>query len=272
MCLHACSSKRFLSRSYTLQQLFCHRGEGCWKSSRWRNGSSLVMWQCIGIQPMTCWLLHSSIARQLMPWQQTGITSSETTSWARGSGWSRNNWVTSSGWVTSAFCGILSHKSHTGLEGCNIILLAFNAQSCYHYSCHGLYQWQAHCPCSWLDTFPSYQSLSWTWEEDTKPLLLTHRFVRGVLHCYGYVACVLICQPFLTFYWLVLHPHHKLSYFKTAGWEQEWIEMAKDMVCDAFEWSYQQEDTWDQDKSLLANSITRKKVWTHWHWVPHSSS
>ena len=36
--------------------------------------------------------------------------------------------------------------------------------------------------------------------------------------------------------------------------------MAKDMVRDAFERSYQQEDTQDQDESLLANLITGKKV------------
>ncbi|KAG2035901.1 hypothetical protein BDR03DRAFT_817687, partial [Suillus americanus] len=25
---------------------------------------------------------------------------------------------------------------------------------------------------------------------------------------------------------MVLHPHHKLSYFKSKGWEEEWIETA----------------------------------------------
>ncbi|KAG2740021.1 hypothetical protein P692DRAFT_201661585, partial [Suillus brevipes Sb2] len=25
---------------------------------------------------------------------------------------------------------------------------------------------------------------------------------------------------------MVLHPHHKLSYFKSAGWEEEWVETA----------------------------------------------
>jgi len=32
------------------------------------------------------------------------------------------------------------HIMHTGLEGCYAILLTFNAQPRYSYSCHGLYQ------------------------------------------------------------------------------------------------------------------------------------
>ncbi|KAG2030878.1 hypothetical protein BDR03DRAFT_811169, partial [Suillus americanus] len=29
---------------------------------------------------------------------------------------------------------------------------------------------------------------------------------------------------------MVLHPHHKLSYFKSTGWEEEWIETAETLV------------------------------------------
>jgi hypothetical protein len=36
----------------------------------------------------------------------------------------------------------------------------------------------------------------------------------------------------------VLHPRHKLSYFKTAGWEDEWIKTAEALVRDEFERSY----------------------------------
>lgn len=28
----------------------------------------------------------------------------------------------------------------------------------------------------------------------------------------------------------VLHPRHKLQYFKTMNWEEDWIEMAKEIV------------------------------------------
>jgi hypothetical protein len=37
---------------------------------------------------------------------------------------------------------------------------------------------------------------------------------------------------------LVLHPRHKLHYFKVAGWEAEWIEAAKTLVREEFERSY----------------------------------
>jgi hypothetical protein len=37
---------------------------------------------------------------------------------------------------------------------------------------------------------------------------------------------------------LVLHPHHKLDYFKKAGWKEEWITTARQIVHDEFEWSY----------------------------------
>ncbi len=37
---------------------------------------------------------------------------------------------------------------------------------------------------------------------------------------------------------LVLHPRHKLDYFIKAGWEEDWIERAKQLVRAEFERSY----------------------------------
>ena len=37
---------------------------------------------------------------------------------------------------------------------------------------------------------------------------------------------------------LVLHPRHKLQYFKNAGWEQDWIDTAKGIVRSVFDRSY----------------------------------
>ena len=37
---------------------------------------------------------------------------------------------------------------------------------------------------------------------------------------------------------LVLHPRHKLHYFKTAGWEEEWIDMAHNIVREEFDRTY----------------------------------
>jgi len=36
----------------------------------------------------------------------------------------------------------------------------------------------------------------------------------------------------------VLHPCHKLNYFKKAGWEDEWIETAQDIIRTEFDQMY----------------------------------
>jgi hypothetical protein len=36
----------------------------------------------------------------------------------------------------------------------------------------------------------------------------------------------------------VLHPRHKLQYFKDAKWEKEWIKEAKNIVREVFDQSY----------------------------------
>ena len=45
---------------------------------------------------------------------------------------------------------------------------------------------------------------------------------------------------------LVLHPHHKLHYFKTAGWEPEWIKAAHNILWEEFERTYAFMD-WDNE-------------------------
>jgi hypothetical protein len=37
---------------------------------------------------------------------------------------------------------------------------------------------------------------------------------------------------------LVLHPQHKLHYFKTAGWEPKWIKAAHDILWEEFDRTY----------------------------------
>ena len=41
---------------------------------------------------------------------------------------------------------------------------------------------------------------------------------------------------------LVLHPQHKLHYFKNAGWQDEWIKRAEEIVCMEFDLSYRSSD------------------------------
>ncbi|KAF9218925.1 hypothetical protein BS17DRAFT_654410, partial [Gyrodon lividus] len=37
---------------------------------------------------------------------------------------------------------------------------------------------------------------------------------------------------------MVLHPQHKLSYFKTANWEDQWIKTVETLVWDKYVHSY----------------------------------
>jgi len=39
-------------------------------------------------------------------------------------------------------------------------------------------------------------------------------------------------------FFLVLHPSHKLEYFKTAGWDEEWCTTAEEIVHTEFERAY----------------------------------
>lgn len=36
----------------------------------------------------------------------------------------------------------------------------------------------------------------------------------------------------------MLHPRHKLAYFKAAGWQQDWIDTAEELVRSEFKRSY----------------------------------
>ncbi|KAF8797538.1 hypothetical protein BYT27DRAFT_7219086 [Phlegmacium glaucopus] len=41
---------------------------------------------------------------------------------------------------------------------------------------------------------------------------------------------------------MVLHPCHKLQYFKNAGWQDDWIEQVEEIVCTEFDLSYRSPD------------------------------
>ena len=53
---------------------------------------------------------------------------------------------------------------------------------------------------------------------------------------------------------LVLHPCHKLHYFKTAGWEDEWIDTARDIVREEFDRTYAFMDL-DDDEVVSINKV-----------------
>jgi hypothetical protein len=52
-----------------------------------------------------------------------------------------------------------------------------------------------------------------------------------------------ILYPPCSFVFPVLHPRHKLAYFKAAGWTQEWIDTAEALVRDKFNLIYSSQDS-----------------------------
>jgi hypothetical protein len=59
----------------------------------------------------------------------------------------------------------------------------------------------------------------------------------------------------------VLHPRHKLAYFKKAHWEPEWVETAESLVCEVFN-TYKEfastpnEDSTTQDVASITQDDT----------------
>jgi hypothetical protein len=60
----------------------------------------------------------------------------------------------------------------------------------------------------------------------------------------------------------VLHPRHKLSYFKAANWEDEWIDAAERIVRAEFEHSYANRglDTDDEESAATEDNASTDVV------------
>lgn len=58
---------------------------------------------------------------------------------------------------------------------------------------------------------------------------------------------------------MVLHPHHKLEYFKSSDWKQEWIEMAEKLVHEEFTCSYLADDN-SADIKIVDKHIKPKNM------------
>jgi hypothetical protein len=52
----------------------------------------------------------------------------------------------------------------------------------------------------------------------------------------------------------VLHPQHKLSYFKQAGWPTEWIHTAEEIVRAEFKCSYATDVDVDEEGGEVGNN------------------
>jgi hypothetical protein len=76
-------------------------------------------------------------------------------------------------------------------------------------------------------------------------------------------------KPFLILYllcftnwpvWKVLHPRHKLGYFKSAKWDDKWIKTAKQIVRDEFERTYKDSGAADSTSFNAKHDTALKKV------------
>jgi len=83
-----------------------------------------------------------------------------------------------------------------------------------------------------------------------------YRIAMGKFHS---VICLLI---YLIIIYLVLHPRHKLDYFKKAGWKEEWITAARQIVRDEFERSYAEPlaGTDNEDKPIVCIILSNGMV------------
>ena len=72
---------------------------------------------------------------------------------------------------------------------------------------------------------------------------------------------------------IVLHPWHKLSYFKTAGWEQDWINTAEDLLQNKYEWinkvpmaDKDGNDSGKVPEVLQPSDVRCTSCWVKYHW------
>jgi hypothetical protein len=126
----------------------------------------------------------------------------------------------------------------------HIVLFPLNTKPCHCNTCNGPHRREAHIILTQQEVYSLNPHCCSTGKEDTQSLLRTHGQFRSISHRYGYVLYI------FSFYfsaniilYLVLHPRHKLSYFKAARWEDDWIQTAESLIHDEFERSYLSVDT-----------------------------
>jgi hypothetical protein len=65
------------------------------------------------------------------------------------------------------------------------------------------------------------------------------------------------------FYYIVLHPRHKLTYFQTAKWSDAWIKTAESLIRNEFERSYNYTNESDLeivDGEASSETVKKSKV------------
>lgn len=87
-----------------------------------------------------------------------------------------------------------------------------------------------------------------------------YRIAMGEFFCHFVLLCYK--STLLTMTLPVLHPRHKLSYFKEAGWGAQWIQAAESIIHEEFERSYTSatnntdlDDAMDEDKVQETSAV-----------------
>ena len=75
-----------------------------------------------------------------------------------------------------------------------------------------------------------------------------YRIAMGLVFNYSNISYVLISI------YLVLHPRHKLEYFKKHNWEESWIQTAHEIVREEFDRSYAAMDVGVDEGSMQVDS------------------
>ena len=123
------------------------------------------------------------------------------------------------------------------------ILINISLQACLTY--------HSQCPSVRLLLWASVLSISTIW------WLISQKCIKSQWVRFQYYFLT-------TLFWLtcllVLHPHHKLNYFKKAKWDNEWIDMARQIVWDEFECSYKDCSAADLTTSNADHNSESKKV------------
>jgi len=122
-------------------------------------------------------------------------------------------------------------------KGRHTLLLARNTQPCDSDSSNGLRRQDAHHLFTQQEISALNSFVRSAGQKYTQPVLSAYGQVSHISNLNGYVCSIFTGFVLLTVV-LVLHPQHKLSYFKGAQWEDDWIETAEQLVREEFERSY----------------------------------
>ena len=144
------------------------------------------------------------------------------------------------------------------LQRRDIVFFPRDTQYRYRHTSHGSHRRAPRHCCNWKQVPSCNQGCPRDWKKNSQPVLWQNWSFWGFQDCYGYVIPAFLLRKLL-YLFLVLHPRHKLEYFKNAGWPDDWIEEAKTIVRTQFDLSYGSLD----DASWVSESSQEKVCSIH---------